>query len=879
MLEKYKLQIKGILIICIMCIGIMALRYYPNEVEGRNGVVYELTPENLEDYSEEESLVVLMSDKYQAENTYHTIRIQYECEQAQTVKFCRVDPAIGAECIAQADLDPQQKQIEIPIDLTQYPNAIDWELWFYYDGEGVLQIEDVSAWTDETCDVEINGTDLLSVWGGVKDGRISSLNRYRLIYDADHDLLRNLDFNQDNAIEFLDKSIDDVEIQIAQQGEEETDYRIIDDKLPYMVDNTLSLKAAVYGATEDAVMQAPVLTNHPTFERIQRWTRYGGGLIIIVGIICLSGLYIFRKRTRSKTNTMWGNIAYGICAWACLAVLFVKFPYRGEIIGEFILLLSICFAVWQCGCFQREQADQTLKAIMLQLIFIVVGYLGCRYQIQLTGRFLMLGVGAIFGCAVLVQKRWATCVMTGICGALCALVIWVKQTWPNLSMQELLFQLKMPAEGTGGGIVFKGVLACIIPAVVVVAISLFILKKWNKRYLHILLQGAAVVSLFGMVLSFCEHVDLDGYLGAQGKESEFIEYCYVDPANAQLTFPEKKRNLIYIFMESMETSYMDKENGGLMDENLIPELTALAKENQSFAGDKGIKGARVLSGNSWTMGALFGQTSGLPLEIDMESHMGEGSFFPSITTLGELLKKEGYNLEFLIGSDAYFGGRKTYFESHGPYDIKDYYSAIDEGRINSDYYVWWGYEDEKLFAYAKDELDRLSQEDEPFNLTLLTVDTHFEDGYVCDLCEDKYPEQYANVIACSSRQISQFVEWIKQQDFYENTTIILSGDHLTMDSDFFDGVDGQENRRTYVTVINPAVEPQLDGEREFTTLDMFPTTLGALGVEIEGDRLGLGTNLFSGSSTLLETYGLDYIENELAKKSQFLRKLSMGQFQ
>ena len=77
--------------------------------------------------------------------------------------------------------------------------------------------------------------------------------------------------------------------------------------------------------------------------------------------------------------------------------------------------------------------------------------------------------------------------------------------------------------------------------------------------------------------------------------------------------------------------------------------------------------------------------------------------------------------------------------------------------------MWWGYEDEKLFAYAKDELNRLSKEDEPFNLTLLTVDTHFEDGYVCELCEDQYPgNQYANVISCSSRQISQFVEWIKQ---------------------------------------------------------------------------------------------------------------------
>ena len=32
-------------------------------------------------------------------------------------------------------------------------------------------------------------------------------------------------------------------------------------------------------------------------------------------------------------------------------------------------------------------------------------------------------------------------------------------------------------------------------------------------------------------------------------------------------------------MESMESSYADKEDGGTMDDNYIPNLTKLAKEN------------------------------------------------------------------------------------------------------------------------------------------------------------------------------------------------------------------------------------------------------------------------------------------------------------
>ena len=83
--------------------------------------------------------------------------------------------------------------------------------------------------------------------------------------------------------------------------------------------------------------------------------------------------------------------------------------------------------------------------------------------------------------------------------------------------------------------------------------------------------------------------------------------------------------------------------------------------------------------------------------------------------------------------------------------------------------VFWGFEDEKLFDYAKEDLTRIASSDEPFNYTLLTVDTHFEDGYVCDLCENEFGEnQYANVFACSDRQVSEFVKWIQNQDFYDN---------------------------------------------------------------------------------------------------------------
>ena len=52
----------------------------------------------------------------------------------------------------------------------------------------------------------------------------------------------------------------------------------------------------------------------------------------------------------------------------------------------------------------------------------------------------------------------------------------------------------------------------------------------------------------------------------------------------------------------------------------------------------------------------------------------------------------------------------------------------------------------------------------------------------------------------------------------------------------------EEHIRRY---INSAVNPVNNMKRTYTTMDNFPTTLAAMGVKIEGNRLGLGTNLFS----------------------------------
>ena len=196
-----------------------------------------------------------------------------------------------------------------------------------------------------------------------------------------------------------------------------------------------------------------------------------------------------------------------------------------------------------------------------------------------------------------------------------------------------------------------------------------------------------------------------------------------------------------------------------------------------------------------------------------------------------------------MGSNADFAGISNYYKQHGNYKIMDYNQALQDGKIPEDYHVFWGYEDQKLFSIAKDEITHLAHQDGHFSVEIMTIDTHTPYGYVCDQCPQTYDNQYKNVIAC---------------------------DHKSMASQFFDQYCDTDYIRTpYNCFINSVVDTSNTKNRSFNVVDMYPTILASIGVDIEGEKLGLGTNLFSNEETLLEKYSLEYINNELSKTDLF----------
>ena len=472
----------------------------------------------------------------------------------------------------------------------------------------------------------------------------------------------------------------------------------------------------------------------------------------------------------------------------------------------------------------------------------------------------------------------------------------------DVGLDAVIFTLRSGIKGTDPGLVAAFILDSAIPTVLCSAVLLacmIIIPKFirNKKFrelctskFHKIMAVCLSVALFLSLFVFSGlHIGLFAFIAARLDTTNLFNDRYVNPDNVEITFPEEKRNLIYIYLESMEISYMDEGEGGALDRNLIPELTELAKNNLNFSHTDGVGGAQTTVGSTWTIAAMITQTSGVPLclpSIKLNNKLDKAEkVLPGLTNMTNVLNENGYAQALMVGSDSSFGGRREFFTQHAMDTVYDLFTAREDGLLPSqDYHdSFWGYEDHYLFDYAKEKICTLAEGEKPFAFTMLTVDTHHPAGHPCKNCQRRSIEglpveeakeiQFEDVLNCSSRQVDAFVAWIQEQDFYENTTVIVTGDHCSMNKEYFaENVPEDYTRRVYNCFLNCPIKPVQAKNREFTTLDMFPTTLAALGCTIEGDQLGLGVNLFSEKQTLAEELGMEYLNGEIMKTSKYYQE-------
>lgn len=147
----------------------------------------------------------------------------------------------------------------------------------------------------------------------------------------------------------------------------------------------------------------------------------------------------------------------------------------------------------------------------------------------------------------------------------CSMVTWLKSTCGDVSFSIIVLQLTSPIKGTDSGVINSIIKTGIIPPLLVtLTISIVYLimvrvlynledlpvKKvpaWTKICLEIIL----LIVLVGTIQVQGTKVGMWEYIKSVQEKTDFYEKYYVNPAKTKLDFPSQKRNLIYIFMESM----------------------------------------------------------------------------------------------------------------------------------------------------------------------------------------------------------------------------------------------------------------------------------------------------------------------------------------
>lgn len=472
-----------------------------------------------------------------------------------------------------------------------------------------------------------------------------------------------------------------------------------------------------------------------------------------------------------------------------------------------------------------------------------------------------------------------------------ATLSWVEAQFGNdLAPDAIIFTVLLPKTGGYSLDLAMGYLSYLGPALLAAAGFIWLWRRLTRDPARALrnrrwLTAASLVCFLGANVYFEARHHLFSFFFWPRPMSTMYEDHYRLVAPEEVRFPDKKRNLIIVMMESIEETFNEEKYFG---EKLMPELAKLREENTSFYGFRQTLGA------TWTIGGLTADLFGIPLTfpsgfgpaaVDLfVNAYGEktAGFLPGARAIVTILEKHGYDVEFFLGSDDQFAGQGRAFTTHTQnakiYDYKYFKQLKEAGEIWFEEKPFWGLPDPVLYDAVKRHLTN-AKRDKPFFLLMQTLDTHLNDEYFNHLVPERWHDERDN-LAEASLLAADFVRWVGEQDFGADTTVILIGDHLR-NVDKVGDVDlppQYMGREIYNVFINPV--PQLADKaphRFYATFDMAPTILESVGAVWPGSAFGLGVSLFSpGLQTLFESAGVDYYEDEVRKKSLFYESFFLG---
>ncbi|KAB3531856.1 LTA synthase family protein [Alkaliphilus serpentinus] len=299
------------------------------------------------------------------------------------------------------------------------------------------------------------------------------------------------------------------------------------------------------------------------------------------------------------------------------------------------------------------------------------------------------------------------------------------------------------------------------------------------------------------------------------------------------------RNIITIQVESMHNFVLQREIEG---QPITPIMNSLINKDSIYfsryyqqLGRGNTSDAEFVSNNS--------------LYASMKTYSYKEYEGNELYTLPQVLKEEGYNTIAFHGNEPDFWNRKSIYPSIG------FNTYISTDEMEMDEVIGMGISDGSLFKQSLGYLEKLPQPFYSFYVSLtshnpfiipeeqrgLTIDGEYKDTIIAD---------YFQSVNYFDRMLGEFIEELKRRDLYDNSVIVIYGDHFALDI-------RKDNIKELITdylgkpydfeeFLNVGLLIHIPGSgitETYTTaggqIDFFPTMMNLVGVdEIKGNILG-----------------------------------------
>ena len=338
--------------------------------------------------------------------------------------------------------------------------------------------------------------------------------------------------------------------------------------------------------------------------------------------------------------------------------------------------------------------------------------------------------------------------------------------------------------------------------------------------------------------------------------AEYVKGHYAKP-NDQYFGLAKGRNVIYIHLESTQQFLIDyklkDENG--VEHEVMPFINSLYHSNSTFSFSNffhQVKAGKTSDSETLFENSLFGLNQGA-----LFTQLGGKNTFEAAPNI--LKQTQGYTSAVFHGNSGTFWNRNETYKHLG----YDYFFDASYYNVTEDNSFQYGLNDKPFFQQSVKYLEHLQQ---PFYTKFIAVSNHYpysqlsgdETGFPLAQTKDETINSYFSTANYMDTAVHEFFDYLKQSGLYDNSIIILYGDHygisnarnkelaqlLGKDRETWTNFDNAQVQRVPYMIHIPGMNKGKIIDTYGGQVDALPTLLHLLGVDTQ-NYIQLGQDLFS----------------------------------